>query len=75
MKHRSAFQRAAAAPHIVWAVLFILAPMLFVLYFAFTDADGSFSPSRPLTRAEAAGCLYRASQAMADSGRDFWDIF
>lgn len=43
MKHRSAFQRAAAAPHIVWAVLFILAPMLFVLYFAFTDADGSFS--------------------------------
>ena len=39
------------------------------------DADGSFSPSRPLTRAEAAGCLYRASQAMADSGRDFWDIF
>ena len=35
----------AAAPHIVWMVLFIVAPMLFVLYFAFTDADGRFSLS------------------------------
>jgi len=33
----------AAAPHIVWMVLFIVAPMLFVLYFAFTDANGNFS--------------------------------
>lgn len=40
---RPLFQRLAAAPHIVWAVLFILAPMLFVLYFAFTDADGRFT--------------------------------
>lgn len=37
------FQRLAAAPHMVWAVLFILAPMLFVLYFAFTDGDGNFT--------------------------------
>ena len=37
------FQRLAAAPHIVWAVLFILAPMLFVLYFAFTDGNGNFT--------------------------------
>ena len=36
-------QRLAAAPHIVWAVLFILAPMLFVLYFAFTDGNGNFT--------------------------------
>lgn len=40
---RSLFQRLAAAPHIVWAVLFILAPMLFVLYFAFTDGNGNFT--------------------------------
>ncbi len=40
---RSAFQRAAAAPHIVWAVMFIVAPMLFVLYFAFTDTEGNFT--------------------------------
>ena len=40
---RPLFQRLAAAPHIVWAVLFILAPMLFVLYFAFTDGNGNFT--------------------------------
>ena len=40
---RPLFQRLAAAPHIVWAVLFILAPMLFVLYFAFTDRNGNFT--------------------------------
>ena len=43
MKGRSLFQRMAAAPHIVWMVMFIVAPMLFVIYFAFTDADGNFS--------------------------------
>ena len=43
MKKGSLFQRMAAAPHIVWMVMFIVAPMLFVLYFAFTDADGNFS--------------------------------
>ena len=40
---RPLFQRLAAAPHIVWAGLFILAPMLFVLYFAFTDGNGNFT--------------------------------
>ena len=40
MKQRSLFQKIAAAPHILWAIMFIVAPMLFVLYFAFTDADG-----------------------------------
>ncbi len=45
MKRNSLFQRLAAAPHIVWMILFIVAPMLFVLYFAFTDADGNFSLS------------------------------
>ncbi len=45
MRGRSLFQKMAAAPHIVWAVLFILAPMLFVLYFALTDQDGNFSLS------------------------------
>ena len=43
MKGRSVFQRMAAAPHIVWAVMFIVAPMLFVIYFAFTDEKGVFS--------------------------------
>ncbi len=43
MKGRSAFQKIAAAPHIVWTVLFIAAPMIFVLFFAFTDNEGHFS--------------------------------
>ena len=33
----------AAAPHLLWCVLFILAPMAFVAYYAFTDADGAFT--------------------------------
>lgn len=33
----------AAAPHLSWCVLFILAPMAFVAYYAFTDADGAFT--------------------------------
>ena len=33
----------AAAPHIVWMIMFIVAPMLFVLYFAFTDGKGNFT--------------------------------
>lgn len=43
MKRKSIFQRMAAAPHIVWMVMFIVAPMLFVLYFAFTDQKGNFT--------------------------------
>ncbi len=36
---------AAAYPHFVWAALFIVAPLLFVLYYAMTveNPDGSFS--------------------------------
>ena len=41
---RSALQRFAAAPHIAWAVLFVIAPLIFVAYYAFTDsATGSFT--------------------------------
>ena len=43
MKKNSLFQRIAAAPHILWAIMLIVAPMIFVLYFAFTDAEGNFS--------------------------------
>ena len=47
VKHKEAqssiFQKIAVVPHVVWTVMFIVAPMLFVLYFAFTDAEGHFS--------------------------------
>lgn len=41
--HKNTFQKIAAVPHTVWTVLFIVAPMLFVLYFAFTDNEVHFS--------------------------------
>ena len=37
---RSPLQKLAASPHIVWMIMFIVAPMLFVVYFAFTDDNG-----------------------------------
>lgn len=33
----------AAYPHIVWSVMFIIAPLLFVCYYAFTDSEGHFT--------------------------------
>ena len=35
--------RIAAYPHILWMILFIILPLLFVVYFAFTTTDGSFT--------------------------------
>ena len=40
---RNTFQKIAAVPHSVWTVMFIAAPMLFVLYFAFIGDDGGFA--------------------------------
>ena len=40
---KNAFQNLAAVPHSVWVALFIVAPLIFVLVFAFRGADGSFS--------------------------------
>ena len=42
-KKRSLMRSIAAAPHIFWAILFIVLPLLIVLYYAFTDANGNFS--------------------------------
>ncbi|MBE6630017.1 MAG: ABC transporter permease [Ruminococcaceae bacterium] len=43
MRGKNAFQKFAAVPHSVWVVMFIVAPLLFVLGFAFRGNDGSFS--------------------------------
>ncbi len=45
MKKKSLLAQAAAAPHIIWSVLFIIAPLLFVAYYALTDKDGNFTLS------------------------------
>jgi spermidine/putrescine transport system permease protein len=37
------FAGMEASPHIVWSVLFIVAPLIFVCYYAFTDGNGSFT--------------------------------
>ena len=45
-KKASLLQRYAAAPHIVWAVLFVIVPLVFVAYYAFTDvSSGNFTMS------------------------------
>ena len=33
----------AAAPHVFWAILFIILPLIIVLYYAFTDDAGAFT--------------------------------
>ena len=30
-------------PYILWSVLFIIAPLIMVVYYAFTDSTGAFS--------------------------------
>ena len=42
-RNKSLMHSAAAAPHIVWAALFIAVPLLIVIYYAFTDGEGGFS--------------------------------
>ena len=43
MKRHSLFDRISGSPYVVWSLMFIIAPLLFVLYFAFTDRNGSFT--------------------------------
>ena len=53
MKQRSLLQKCLAAPHMVWTVLFIVAPLLFVVYYAFTDSEGAFTFDNILKSLEA----------------------
>ncbi len=43
MKKHSLFERIAAAPYVAWSAMFIIGPLLFVLYFAFTGPNGNFT--------------------------------
>ena len=40
---RSIMHSIAAAPHIFWAALFIILPLVIVVFYAFTDKSGSFT--------------------------------
>ena len=43
MKKRTLGQRLLGAPYIVWAAIFIIVPLLIVVYYSFTDADGNWT--------------------------------
>ena len=45
MQNKPLMARIMAAPHILWSILFIVAPMMFVFYYAFTDKSGAFTMS------------------------------
>ena len=42
-KKSTLLQRFVAAPYVVWSVLFIVIPLIMVMYYTFTDADGAFT--------------------------------
>lgn len=43
MRKTSFLEKFAAVPHIVWILLFVVAPLIFVAHFAFTDTYGNFT--------------------------------
>ncbi len=43
MKRKSLGSRIVAAPYIVWAAIFIIVPLVIMIYYSFTDAAGVFS--------------------------------
>ena len=43
MKKKNSLMRSiSAAPHVFWAILFIVLPLVIVVFYAFTDAEGHF---------------------------------
>ncbi|MBQ3498669.1 MAG: ABC transporter permease [Clostridia bacterium] len=43
MSSRSLKAKLVASPYIVWSAIFIIAPLIFVAYYAFTDSSGAFT--------------------------------
>ena len=58
VRKSSRFARASAAPHMVWTVLFIIAPLLFVGYYAFTTVDGTFTLENMMALSEHTGTFW-----------------
>ena len=42
-KRSSLLQRFVAAPYVFWSVLFIVIPLIMVVYYTFTDVNGDFT--------------------------------
>ncbi len=43
MKKKSLGKKLTASPYLVWAAIFIIVPLIFVVYYSVTDADGNFT--------------------------------
>ncbi len=43
MTKNTALKRVASAPYLVWAALFIVVPLIFVVYYSLVDAGGAFT--------------------------------
>ncbi len=43
MKRSSLSKKLVASPYLLWAAIFIVVPLVFVAYYALTDANGNFS--------------------------------
>ena len=43
MNKKSLTSKLINAPYLLWSVLFILAPMVMVVYYAFTDRSGNLT--------------------------------
>ena len=43
MEKRSLGSRLLAAPHLVWSAIFVVVPLIMVVYYSLTGADGSFT--------------------------------
>lgn len=42
-KKTSLGNRLIASPYLLWSALFVIAPMIFVIYYSFTNSDGAFT--------------------------------
>ncbi len=51
-KRSSLLERFVAAPYIFWAVLFIVIPLVMVVYYTFTDSNGEFTFDNIVTLSE-----------------------
>ena len=43
MTKNTALKKAVSAPYLVWAALFIVVPLIFVVYYSLVDAGGAFT--------------------------------
>ena len=61
MNKRADFRsRLIAAPYGVWAVLFIIAPLIFVVYYSFTDAAGAFTTANVMSLSKYTSTFLRS---------------